>query len=500
MALQKSVIPVPFSKGLDLKTDPKQVIPGKLLINENGIFTSPGRIQKRNGYGALKQVVEGSSTPIRQGSGLANFKNEILLLTGNEGYSYSDSTERWSDKQTITNVELSSIQVVRNTYEQTTPDAAMHPEGLEIVTYQDSRGGSRYCIIDSETGEQIVSDKLITSTAIKPKPFALGNFLVILYVDTATDNLSMLPIPVVSPSVPLAEINLALAVNVTDPNYDAALYSGDLYVTYNSSADGIGTLFVNQFLSPSFTVFETGENATNAIALGVDQSNGQVWVSYGNGTNIRYFIMTAALVQFLAPTTITTDVDTLNIALSVANSVGQVFFTTIGSIPSNNFITQASLTNTGVVTNIKVLVRSVSIAGKCFTYNGFTYITTSFDTVLQPTYFTIRTIDAAVVAKFCPSIGGGTPVTNMVPEAASIIPGIYLLGTLQKDLLTTISGTVYTQTGVNAITLDFPDAHTSKVELGANLHLTGGILTQYDGQSIVEHGFNVFPENVTAAY
>src|ERR1700679_4285215 len=137
MALQKQVVPVPFTKGLDLKSDPKQVIMGKLLTLENGVFTSPGRIEKRNGYGMLNQTIQGTATKISSGSALANFKNELLLLTGTEGYSFSESTSRWSDKQTITNLEISVSQIVRNTFIQTTPDVAVHSSGVQVVTYED---------------------------------------------------------------------------------------------------------------------------------------------------------------------------------------------------------------------------------------------------------------------------------------------------------------------------------------------------------------------------
>src|ERR1700677_4130901 len=191
MAVQWEKVSVPLTKGLDTKDDPKQLVQGSLVTLENGIFTSPGRIEKRNGYGALKQLISGTTTSISTGSGLANFKNELLLLTGTEGYSYSDSTTTWSDKQTITNMSIATAQVVRNAYEQTTPDNAIHSSGLQVVTYQDSRGGSRYCLIDMETGEQLVTDQLISSTAIKPKTFALGNFLLILYIDTSDNHLRL---------------------------------------------------------------------------------------------------------------------------------------------------------------------------------------------------------------------------------------------------------------------------------------------------------------------
>lgn len=495
MALQRQVISVPFAHGLETKVDSKQVVQGKLLTLENGVFTSPGQIEKRNGHKALSKIIEALGLPsISLGSGLANFKNELLLLTGTEAYSYSDSTSRWTDKQTLTNVQLTSAQIVRNTYNQTTPDVALDTTGLQVVTYQDSRGGSRYTIIDSETNEQIVSDKLITSTAIKPKVFALGNFFILLYIDSG--NLNMLPIPVVMPTAPLASVSLVLGVG---SNYDASLFSTVLYVGF-SKGGNIGLLYINQFLSPSATTTIIGENASSCITVAMDQSNGQMWVAYHNGTQVKYFIYDQFLfTEVLAPTIISANSNTiLNIALTVGSGLGSVFYTQVGSIPSNNFILTDNLTNTGTISGHKVFLRSVSIAAKPFTFGGIVYITTSFDTVLQPTYFVIRTDDSSVVAKFSPSIGGGTPVTNLIPEAASINSGIYLIGALQKDLLTTISGAVYTQTGINVVTLNFLTAKASKVELGANLHLTGGILSMYDGVSVVEHGFNVFPENISA--
>ena len=501
MALQKQVVPIPFTKGLDLKTDFKQVIPGKLLILENGIFTSPGRIMKRNGYGSLNKTIQGTSDTITIGSGLANFKNELLLLTGTEGYSYSESTTRWSDKQTVTNMQLSTSAITRNTYQQTTPDVAVHSSGVQLITYEDSRGGSRYTIIDSITGEQLVSDKLITSTAIKPKPFALGNFLVLLYVDTGTDNLSMLPIPIVSPTTPGALINLALGINTAGPNYDAALNSNRLFVAVNEQTAGIGLLSVDQFLDVSGTVSAAGESASSCISLFIDSVLAQVWVAYHNGTEVKYFIKTTALNPVLSPTNISANSNTIfNITGYANNGIGQVFYTQLSSfgLAQTNFIIEASLTNLGVVSGVQTFIRSVSVAGKPFTYNNVTYITTAFDTPLQPTYFVLRVIDAAVIAKFSPNLGGGTAAENIVPEACPISPGIFIMGSLLKDLLTTISGVVYTQTGVNTTTLDFVNAKTSKVELGANLHMTGGILTQYDGVSIVEHGFHVFPEGLTA--
>ena len=52
MALQKTNVSLSFKQGLDTKTDPKQVVFGKLLNLQNGKFISPTQIKKRNGYQA----------------------------------------------------------------------------------------------------------------------------------------------------------------------------------------------------------------------------------------------------------------------------------------------------------------------------------------------------------------------------------------------------------------------------------------------------------------
>lgn len=505
MALEKQNVPINFGGGVDTKTDPKQVIPGKLLTLENGIFTSLKRIKKRNGYEGLSQLIEGSLSSITQGNALANFKEEIVLFTGKEAYSLSESTERWSDKGPNTSVSLSSISIIRNTYQQTTPDSSYHSSGLEIFTWEDSRGGSRYSIFDSITGEAILSDSVIDANAIKPKAFALGNYIIIVFIDNVTNHLRMLPIPVLTPTAPLAKIDIALNVNVTNKNYDATYSNDRVFVAYNTSTGGgsITLKSINNFLGISAARDTLGESASSCIAVTVDTPLNQVWVAYHNGAAIKYFIYDRPLsfTPILAPTVIEINGNTINnIALIAASGSGQVFYTQNAAATYNNFIKTAMLTNTGTVTGVSVFLRSVGIAAKPFYFDEITYITVAFDTVLQPTYFLIDVTHIRAVAKFSPSLGGGLLTKNIVPETTPTINGHFLIASLKKDLLTTISGAVYTRTGVNSTVLNFVSENAlSKVELGENLHITGGMLFMYDGVSIVEHGFNMFPENVMAA-
>ena len=50
MPLQTQMVAVPFAKGINTKLDAKHVMPGELLVLENGIFDKIGSIHKRKGY------------------------------------------------------------------------------------------------------------------------------------------------------------------------------------------------------------------------------------------------------------------------------------------------------------------------------------------------------------------------------------------------------------------------------------------------------------------
>ncbi len=505
MALQKQNVSIKLAGGVDTKSDPKQVVPGKLLLLENGIFTSLDRIKKRNGYGALSKIIEGTTTSISQGAALANFKDELVMFSSTEIFSYSDSTTRWSDKGKASSLSLSSKPVMRNTYQQTTVDSAHHSSGMEIFTWEDARGGSRYSIIDSITGESIVVDAVLDANATKPKPFAIGNYLVVLFIDPTTNHLRMMPIPVVNPTVPLAKQDIALDVDAAFPNYDAALSSTRIYIAYNNSSAGTGITLkqINAFLVISAPLVVNGESASSCIALAVDFTNTQIWVAYHNGAEIKYFIRDSSLtaIAVLAPTIIQANANTINNITLLANAgAGDTYYTQDAVANYNNFIITAHLTNAGVVTGVGVFLRSVGIAAKPFRYNNVVYITVAFDTMLQPTYFTVNTSDKSVVAKFSPGVGGGLLVKNIVPETVTLGGGSFLIASLIKDLFTTISGAIYTQTGVNSTLLNFeaPGAFQT-AQLAENLHITGGILYMYDGTSIVEHNFLIFPENVSSS-
>lgn len=60
--MNRTLVEFPLIEGLDTKSDPKLVVPPRLLKCENGVFTQGGAVRKRNGYKKLsQQIVESPS-------------------------------------------------------------------------------------------------------------------------------------------------------------------------------------------------------------------------------------------------------------------------------------------------------------------------------------------------------------------------------------------------------------------------------------------------------
>ncbi len=167
------LFPVSFSLGLDEKTDPKAIPLGKLLVLENGVFTKPGLLEKRNGLDLLGKTINPTGSAIVNGEALASFQNQLLMFNGTRAFSYIEADEQWIDKGRISSVINREYQIIRNGNEQRNPDAATVSH-FECYAFEDSSGGVRYSVIDSQTGNFLVSNKLLSLYGSKPKVLFLN--------------------------------------------------------------------------------------------------------------------------------------------------------------------------------------------------------------------------------------------------------------------------------------------------------------------------------------
>jgi len=505
--LQKQNVSLTLGKGLDTKTDPKQVIAGSLLELKNGRFRTPMRLEKRYGYLKRNQAIEGGGT-LSSARALASFKSELLQFTETDLYSYAESNQRWTAQGQEISLITSLKPVVRNTYIQTTPEIAYHSSGLSVSTWEDSRGGSYYSVVDTVTNQIIVEDTLLAADYKRPKPMTNGQYIVIFAVDSTNNNIVYAALSTLDPSAALSFDDYVTDVPSasSEQNYDVCKISNRLFVAYNSSAaTTIGLRSIDQLLNLSNTRSVGSSGASVSINVCGDSSD-NVWVGYYNGTAvsvlIRDFDLSATAV--LAPTVLETVANILGLTGKVTGTTGTYYYQQSASNSYDNLIRTNTMTLTGTAGTAAVFIRSVGLFSKQFSFGSKTYMLAAYQSTLQSTYFLIDT-DAKIVAKVLYGNAGGLLANNLfgttqLSEVSSISDDSVTMAIMQKNLVETLSGAVYTQTGISALTIEFNTLNSFlRAEAANNLHISGGYLSMYDGVSVVEHNFHLYPENVAVA-
>ena len=226
-----------------------------------------------------------------------------------------------------------------------------------------------------------------------------------------------------------------------------------------------------------------------------------MWVAYiSGGFYIRYFIVNFALTStVLAPTVVEHSVTIypfINVTGIYNSTQAEFFFEITNDTVGNYFVEKNTGNLTGTVGTTSVLLRSVGIYSKAFVHNSISYLVLTHQSDLQSTYFLCNS-SGQVVAKIAPSLGGGLSTIGLLAEVNLITSNVINFAFEFKDFVTSVNGDVTTQTGVNSAFLTFGEQIQNEV-IGNNLHMSGGIVSMYDGQNIVEKGFNLYPEDLSA--
>jgi hypothetical protein len=527
--LQKQAIDISFAKGLDTKTDKKRVQIGSFLKLENSIFDKAGLLTKRNGYSRL------ASLPASNFSYLTTL-NDGLVAVGSTLASYTESTQSWTTKSTILQpVKLGVTPLVRNNFNQSSCDSVTAPNGLVCTTFLESTGSgvaNKYTVSEAATGQNVIPPTLITVTsgAVSGgmRVFLLGGNFVIVFTNTivGTAHLQYIAISLVNPSIVTANADIASSyVPASTLAFDGFVAGGNLYLAYNTTSGGQQSVQVTYLTSALHVVTPAtfaGQIGT-MFTVTADTTAGDpiVYASwYDSVSQTGYVAVLDHLLNVLvAPAeTIGGPIPALNLASAAQNGVCRIFaeisnaygFDTL--VPTN-FIETFTVTpniplGTAAISSPVVSIRSVGIASKAFIVDGTVYVLSAFQSPYQPTYFLINgsrsTATAPViVAKLAYSNGGGYLTTGL--PSVSLSEKTASISYLYKDTIQAVNKNtnvsagqqtagIYSQTGINLATFDLAISNIDSAEIGHDLHVSGGFLWMYDGNTPVEHDFFLWPD------
>lgn len=511
--LQKQAVPLNFSMGLDLKTDPKQVQLGHFLALSNSIFDKGGSLQKRNGYEELASLPDLTSTT-------ATTFNGDLTAIGNSIQSYSGNLNEWFNKGPYFPMEVDTLPLISSNLEQSQCDSVVAPNGLICTVFIDNPAAGpivKYVIADSVTGQNVAPPQVIpvTSGTVTgaARVFLLNNYFVIVFTNviSATSHLQYIAIPINNPAASsgtAGNVNISSTYTPADTlAFDGVIYNNSLYIAWNATSSEIKVNRLDSFLHLQGEIVFTSSVAT-MFTLCAD-INGNIFISYYDSGSSNGFmvIVDKQLNVIRTPISIITSTTVLNMA-SISSDQGTAELVyevsnTYGysSVPTN-FIQFQFLVLTGPQGSPSILIRSLGLASKAFLMNGDMFFLATYQSPNQSTYFIIN-LEGQCVAKLAYSNGGGYLVTGLpnITVNGDVVQIPYLfkdfLVAVSKDQSTTSTG-IYSQTGINLATFTFNTKKIVAAEIGNNLNISGGFLWSYDGYLPVEQGFHLYPDSIKA--
>lgn len=496
MALQKQLISVPITNGIDTKTDDKVRPMGKLNRIENAVFDKVLRLQKRNGYNDVSRITSDGFSQVQDIINISSFNSELLAFTQNNLYSQSISVDRFFNKGSVFNVLPTSVPVVRNSFEQSSLDSLV-VENLRVVCWQDGVVGAKYSVFDNNTNSFLVSDAVVNSNGKNPRLGVIQNTVYIIYADS--NSLKFKSFIILNPSTLSAESTIAFDVDTVHPVIDTDYSDNKVFCAYNSSNAGakVSVFSISTGDDLSSVAGITGSNGNKCISIYVDTPSNVV-VAFSDNSTLKYAVLPFLLGGVsLAPTIVETIAGVTNVTIGELGSKYIFYYEIFNSISINFYIKSNTATVLGVVDSPVVFARSVGLGSKVFVYNGANYLLVLHDSPLQSTYFLMDSA-ANIVSKISEGLGGAHITAGSLPKVNQISDISFHIVSQIKGKISGDNGTFYSLLGANSTEFDFlpTEAHSTGL-LANNLHISGGILQVYDGAVVVEHGFHVYPELIT---
>lgn len=511
MALQTQTTFFPFASGPDTKSDPKLVPPGKLLSLQNGFFYTPGELRKRYGYTSLGTSTLQGGTVIK-GALCQAYSSELVTSDGSYLYSYDQGLNVQNQIGTFVPMKISvnPISVVNSpsqteqTYQDSVYDSA---SGLYCYVWIDNTNFAYYSVVEAATGQAVIQAKILTGAGhmnmVKLQLFQ-GKF-VFVYWQVNSGTLVYRTVSTSAPTTVSAETTLASALlmnqTAANANFDCLVQGNRLYVAYNQIATSAGVSFF--YLDSSFTqsaVTANGShNANGAVGLWGDGTN--VWAAFSDNSAVYGLAYNANLSSLTSSLTTLQTIGSITQVTGVTlGSVGYALYSAYANHSTTNVIRLTTFAGGGTGVSGVVWKRSVSLLSKAFVYNGNFFVLGLYGGPTsggQPTVFVLAGTTAAgganTVGRFASQVAYDNFHGQMLPEVSAVSSGVFSVPYAQQAGVNEFAVWSATYQAILDMTVT-PQAQT----IAGTLHLTGGQLWAYDGSQVVEHGFHLFPDNMSA--
>lgn len=515
--LEKSIVPVAMTQGMDTKGDPKQLPLGKFDLLTDAVFLKNGEIRKCYGYDST--AVTGNINSV------ATLKDTLFYLTDDDAWTFSGSLSKYDKVGRYARVKVEKLNAVNRSdcYAQTSYDSInqvlMHvweaPAGSNTALY--------YSVVDARDNTVIFSTTQLVADGRQPHIVTesyMDYFLITYYVEIGSVSWQL-------KATAISKTNYTDITTITitpSNNYNpfgaTKLFasSGFACAAFSSTTTLLGdttTLckFPNNkssFAAPTLVTL------ASSCSRGVDIQNfnsTDLMIGLADSTNLKTIVYNSSLVVINALRTIATasaGTSFYTCVLSSFTTNAHIFTTVVQNDPSKlNLpkVVQAIVTGTTTTTALRDFLMGACIAGNAIGSSDkylpvklvqssqidddsnisqgiFTLYLIEFYNV---SYGVIAPFNNYVAAKFYDLNATSFALSGDQANFINFVEGV-------KSFLPCYFGLIAEPSGNSSLcTISFSSTKPILAELANNLHVTGGYLGMFDGQQFAEHNFLQYP-------
>ena len=531
MALPKQTVPQPLMGGIDTKTDHKLVRYPNMLQMDNAYVAGMGDVRKRFGY-------ETAGTALGEGQALLAHKNTLLGADGDTLYRYANGA--WNSVGDSSAIKVTAQAVTGGTTASYISSARDANHRLiawwdgTYVRYSVQRLTESTYVSDSSLDAFIqVAQALTSYTGGAPRKLRVfaadNNFLICISSNNGLDHTVFVVSDVTLGPASLSSSSFfnvyltgasALCEWEVVPSADVGLTSTTTTVVVlatrvedNTTLEFAAWSSAGALLGAANTFNMTELDLTDVAVFGLssgeDLGAHQMQADPSNTVLRLVFDSGSQNMHYLVPDlTNGSNVPHAAGSLGVDGSSGVVT-----KFPSSNtswvdleiaysdtFITAVNTTTYSAASTIDATTVkriSASVYGYPYWKGGTAVLPTWHSGDYQQTLLLLDVPNNKVVAKALYSTLG---TAEQLPreENYSDTTWIYAVPYKARVDTTTVYASainVYYENAVCLLTFDTAHQHRYQfAELGPNILIGGGFAQAFDGQSVFEHGFHVFPE------
>lgn len=507
--LNKNIIPVDLTAGLDTKSNDRTMIPGKLTRAENVEIKKRNKIQKRDGYADITHTgLDAAALP--GGKALGVFNNELLRIIDGKLYAFSDAGDVWVERGRVSPAHASTRHLSSlNDYptgilSRFSYDHAVSGQYLMYATE------NKIAVYDLSTGTTIDS----FSTDPGPAAFGIGDphngarcvvyndKLYCLYFENDNDVLDYYTFDTTDPDGGITD-NGTLKASQTDSPLFFDLVNAPtpdkMFIVKGTSADGDVRLISWQGASGNTDIGvnvdggDDNHEITNVSCI-YDDANDRIYVFYRDRTDnlFGYFVRDSSLTEVLAPTTIeaTPDDEPFNITgVLRADGTVDVFYDKWDSTNSVSDVITRTVDYQGNVGTASTFAVRSQIASKAF-----------MRATDQPCIFVMRYADSAPYQNIflleLDATDGPIVISRHVADKIDQYEDDKMnMSSVSQDsagvfrFLVDVAGFPEAFKSTTLIEVEFSGKNRFAVQHGPGLVIGGGYLSFYDGDSTSELNF-----------